>query len=482
MSYESRHDHERHGLRDGDSDQVFGDYALFIGSNGRDDYLPPDDNIAIVFGRGGNDCLSGGLMGDDLAGGNGADHLFGGAGEDHLIGAAGNDRLVGGDAADTLMGGDGNDYLNEGAGHGDLEGGPGNDVLVGGPGADAFSISPGSGHDIIRDFRAGAGMFDHLAVMEIEPEQLRFHDTAAGVVVSWKTDQGNGSVLLEGVYKQDLAQNDFMFTEDRHLLNPADASADRLSVEHFDKDGGNEAGPPLPGETVPQFERTFDDNNVSFGSDAQNDSFAATAKDDAYFGRGGDDHLQGGPGNDHLAGDAGNDVLDGGEGQDDLRGGTGDDQLFGGASADNQMGEGGTDYLSGGAGHDMLDGGAGNDTYNGGDGADAFIVAHGSGDDVVIGGFDAGPGASDHIAFTDVLPNEVAAADSISPHGDGHTGVLVSWIDGSIFLEGITKSQMAQDDFMFNAVEGGAFVPDPGVSSQGSDPLFTSGHSEWWLV
>lgn len=168
----------------------------------------------------------------------------------------------------------------------------------------------------------------------------------------------------------------------------------------------------------------------------------------------------------------GNDILDGADGQDDLRGGDGDDKLYGGAMGDSLMGSAGNDYLSGGAGHDMLDGGAGDDIYNGGDGADAFIVAHGSGNDVVVAGFDSGPGAFDHLAFTDVLPSEVSITDSSSTHGDGHTGVLVSWGDGSIFLEGIQKDQMAQDDFVFNAVESGAFVPDPQISTAGSQLIF----------
>ena len=73
---------------------------------------------------------------------------------------------------------------------------------------------------------------------------------------------------------------------------------------------------------------------------------------------------------------------------------------------------------------------------------------------------------------TPELPNEVTVTVSVSAHGDAHTGVLVSWGDGSIFIEGITKSQMAQDDFMFNAVEGGAFVPDPSITAQGSAILF----------
>lgn len=197
------------------------------------------------------------------------------------------------------------------------------------------------------------------------------------------------------------------------------------------------------------------------------------------YGLGGDDHLQGGPGDDYLAGDAGDDILDGADGQDDLRGGEGANQLFGGPMADNLMGENGNDYLSGGAGHDMLDGGTGDDIYNGGNGADAFIVAHGTGDDIVIGGFDAGPEAFDHIAFTDVLPNEITVVEAASPYDAGHPGVLVSWGGGSIFLGGISKSQLAQDDFMFNAIEGGAFVPDPELSNEGSNPLFGSGQLDW---
>lgn len=465
-----------HGWEPGDDDgatsRSFGDYALFVGNDHSDRYGGSDAKMDMAFGRGGNDVLTGAGMGDDLIGGKGNDLLSGGMGDDHLIGGAGNDRLVGGDGADGLRGGDGNDYLDEGAGHGDLEGGRGNDVLVGGLGADAFMISPDSGNDIIKDFRAGPGVFDHLAVMDIQPEELRFQDTRDGVMISWNTEGGSGSVLLEGVQKKDLAQDDFMFTDDRHLIDPTAGSARSVTAEHFVKDEGNEAAPSISGQTSPQFQDSFDEYNVKFGSDNQNDTFQATAKNDYYFGLGGEDRLGGGSGDDHLDGGAGNDLLSGGDGQDDLRGGIGNDRLYGGAMGDSLMGEDGDDYLSAGGGHDMVDGGAGNDVLNGGDGADAFIVAHGSGNDVVVGGFDAGPGAFDHIAFTDIMPNEVKVADATSSHEDGHSGVLVSWSDGSIFIEGIQKSQMAQDDFMFNAVEGGAFVPDPQISTEGSKLIF----------
>jgi len=50
----------------------------------------------------------------------------------------------------------------------------------------------------------------------------------------------------------------------------------------------------------------------------------------------------------------------------------------------------------------------------------------------MLGGFDAGPGAFDHIASTDVLRTSFTVADTRSLHCDGHTGVLVSWSDGSL--------------------------------------------------
>ncbi|MCV0387711.1 MAG: calcium-binding protein [Nitrobacter sp.] len=472
----------RHHSGNDDTTQTFDDYLLFVGGHHSDRFRGSDDQMYLAVGRDGNDRLIGGAMGDDLIGGAGNDRLIGRGGSNHLVGGAGNDHLLGGDQADTMMGDDGNDVLNEGAGHGDLDGGRGNDVLTGGPGADAFMISPDSGHDVITDFRAGPGVFDHLAIMDIDPEQFRFNDTQEGVLVSWDTNNGDGSVLLEGILKADLAQDDFMFVDDRHLINPTHAHSGRVTAEHFVNTEGNESAPPTEGKTTAQFQRSLDDNLIKYGSDGQNDVFQATVMNDFFFGLGGDDHLYGGEADDHLAGDAGNDILDGGSGRDDLRGGDGNDRLYGGAMADNLVGDAGNDYLSAGAGHDMLEGGSGNDLYNGGDGADAFMVSHGSGNDVVMAGFDPGPGAFDHIAFMDIMPNEVSVTDALSPHGDEHTGVLVSWDDGSIFLEGIQKSEMAQDDFMFNAVEGGAFVPDPSIRSEGSNMIFQGMHFDWQIV
>ncbi len=72
-------------------------------------------------------------------------------------------------------------------------------------------------------------------------------------------------------------------------------------------------------------------------------------------------------------------------------------------------------------------------------------------------------------------------ADTRSPHCDGHTGVLVSWSDGSLFFEGISTTEVAKDYFMFNAVEGGALVREPEIGIQGSNSLFMNGQFDWMM-
>ena len=448
-------------------DRVIDDYHLTIGDAGSDVELGQSGKMNISFGRGGSDVLTGGVIDDAFWGGRGADFLLGGNGMNYLEGGAGSDVLLGGAMDDTLRGGDERDLLSEGDGHGDIEGGKGDDILMGGRGADAFVVDRDSGNDIIYDFKPGPGMFDHLALRDISPEELRFEETAFGTRVSW--NEGASSVLLVGVAKSELAQNDFMFTDDRYLLQPADASADRLQATSFAKEeGGDVSAPAATGATDPSAAYSFDDFDVKYGS-ARADTFQATGDRDVFFGLAGDDKLFGGAGEDHLEGGAGRDVLDGGDGGDMLKGGDGADKLYGGAMADGLMGEAGNDTIYAGAGHDMIDGGTGNDRLNGGDGADAFVVRPDSGNDMIFGGFDAGPGAFDHIAFEDILPNQVSVQDQSN-------GVLVSWSTdtgkGSVLIEGVYAADMSQDDFMFSSVEGGAFVNNPAITYAGTDLLF----------
>jgi serralysin len=448
-------------------------YRVSIGSMAADSVCGTDARDSL-WGMRGDDQLAGGMENDHLHGDLGSDVMTGGAGEDLLDGGMGRDRLYGGPDADSLRGGDGDDRLDEGAGHGDLDGGAGDDTLVGGPGADAFMVMPGSGNDVIRDFTAGPGMFDHLALMELRWEDLSFADTAAGVRISW----AGGSVLLEGVFMDSLAQDDFMFADSPELppasRPPSGPGSERPNLS---SDGPAIEG-TAPGE---RFDRVADallrNHRVdfSFMGDVEYRVGVGTRHDDRLrgsdaadhlFGRDGNDQLAGLAGEDSLQGDAGADRLDGGDGQDRLDGGPAGDWLSGGSGEDNLAGGDGDDYLDAGAGHDMLDGGTGNDIYIGGTGADAFMVMPNSGHDVVLDFELRGEaqGAFDHLALMEIMPNQIRLTDTAD-------GTLVWWdinaddaADGSILLKGVAQHDMRQSDFMFN--DEPAFVA--GVSDIGS--------------
>lgn len=455
------------------------DYAIRVGTGSANAFLGSEARD-YLWGLGGSDSLGGAAGQDNLFGDAGADLLVGGDGGDRLVGGMGDDRLFGGADADGLMGGMGNDILDEGDGHGDLNGGAGDDILIGGRGADAFMISPDSGNDVIRDFTAGPGMFDHLAINGLRWGDLSFADTADGVRISWE----GGSVLLNRVTKVELSQDDFMFA-DSPELPPASRPADGPAPE---RPTMSQEGPAITGSdrANPAFDRIADamlrrDTPVSFDFTGDErytvkvgtedaDGFNGGASWDQLFGRDGDDRLSGNGGNDVFQGDAGNDQLDGGAGSDRLDGGMGNDRLTAGDGEDEVMGAEGDDTIDAGAGHDMIEGGMGNDTIRGGTGADAFMVMPDSGHDIVLD-FEArgaAQGAFDHIAFIDILPEQVSVRDV-------DAGALIAWdtdgdgsADGSVLLQGVYKIDLRQSDFMFN--EEPAFIA--GISTFGSDYIF----------
>ena len=101
-----------------------------------------------IYGYGGNDTLTGGVLADSLYGGNGADEINGGAGDDYISGGDDDDVIYGGNGADYIYGDDGNDVLYADsadvpteaiAGNGShLYGGDGDDTLYGGAGNDTL--------------------------------------------------------------------------------------------------------------------------------------------------------------------------------------------------------------------------------------------------------------------------------------------------------------------------------------------------------
>jgi Ca2+-binding RTX toxin-like protein len=453
-------------------------YQVVIGGSGADT-LHGEAARDYLWGRGGADQIAGGAEDDILYGDAGADLLVGNEGRDKLDGGMGDDSLYGGDQADSLMGHEGDDYLDEGIGHGMLEGGAGDDTLVGGQGPDAFVVAPGSGNDVIRDFTAGPGMFDHLALRDLRWADLTITDTAGGALMSWN----GGSVLLEGVARSELAQDDFMFAQTPDLP-PGTRAPDGATPERATP---SDPEPEIGVSTTTRLQESFDTfadflsrhhRDAAFDFDTYRVQVGGAGRDvlhgggdgDHVFGRGGADRLHGGGGEDVLQGDGGNDHLWGDASADRLDGGAGRDHLYGGDQADELMGGKGNDHLDAGAGHDMIEGEEGNDTIVGGTGADAFIVAPGSGNDVVLD-FEAtglAQGAFDHIALRDIRPDQVTVADTAK-------GALVSWdldgdsaADGSVLLQGVAKADLRQSDFMF--VDEPGFVD--GISIVGSYYIF----------
>ena len=150
-------------------------------------------------------------------------------------------------------------------------------------------------------------------------------------------------------------------------------------------------------------------------------------------------------GNDFIDGNGGRDIIRAGTGDDIAIGGSGSDWIFGGWGADTLIGESGRDKIFGGRGDDVIDGGAGNDWMVGGRGNDIFVFETGSGHDKIIRFRDG----RDKIDLSDYA--------GITGFADIQDDISSSWFGSkielsdtdSIYLAGISKSQLGTDDFIF---------------------------------
>lgn len=109
-----------------------------LGTDGADNFhtFPRGAGPHVLCGRGGNDFIDGGALGDTIDGGSGKDVLMGAGRSDQIGGGPGDDTLYGGAGADELRGGPGKDRLFGEAGRDRLFGGTGADLLAGGRGND----------------------------------------------------------------------------------------------------------------------------------------------------------------------------------------------------------------------------------------------------------------------------------------------------------------------------------------------------------
>ncbi len=123
---------------------------------GARDRLSGNQGKDYLSGNTGNDVLNLGLGSDRGSGDKGSDVVYGRRGNDLLQGKGGNDELLGGRGKDTINGGTNQDFLNGQQGNDKLNGGKGQDVLNGGLGSDqlrggrkADTVTARRGDDVV---------------------------------------------------------------------------------------------------------------------------------------------------------------------------------------------------------------------------------------------------------------------------------------------------------------------------------------------
>ena len=169
------------------------------------DFLIDNADSTHIQALTGHDWVWAGEGNDTIEGGEGSDRVYGEEGDDSIDGGAGGDRLYGGEGNDTLIGGAGGDWL---------DGGSGNDSLTGGAGYDMFVFDAGDGADTISDFTDG-DLIDLRSITGItEINDLTIATSGNDVLITLDSDDGGGTILLEGADINDITAEDFCFYDD----------------------------------------------------------------------------------------------------------------------------------------------------------------------------------------------------------------------------------------------------------------------------
>ncbi|WP_424989957.1 hypothetical protein [Fluviibacterium sp. S390] len=303
-----------------------------------------------LFGREGNDTISGGFANDLLFGGSGNDTITGGASTDQLFGGSGADRMDGGDESDFYVI-DGFDTITDSGTRGFDK------AQINDAGGTSVTLTGWSGVERINGFTGddtidGSSQTTGLLLFGDDGD-----DTLTGGAGNDVLIGGNGDDTLSGMGGNDVllgnagndtfdggAGNDILYIgENGDVVFDGGAGFDKAVVS-------NAAGLTLSVGSWAGVERI----NGLTGNDTIDATGLATGVT--------------------IASGAGNDVVTGGSAGDVIFAGTGNDTL---------LGAGGADALIGAAGNDRLDGGAGGDFYLGGAGSDSFAWSDGFGRDVV---------------------------------------------------------------------------------------------------
>ncbi|MEM9048735.1 MAG: Hint domain-containing protein [Pseudomonadota bacterium] len=345
-----------------------------------------------IFAHGGEDSFVGGNFRDTVFGGTGQDTLNGAGGNDDLYGGADDDDIIGGGAQDLLDGGAGNDNLWAGNGIDTVFGGADSDLIYGGKADD--TLFGGDGDDTLY---GGQGL-----------------DTLYG---------GAGDDVLAGNQHGDTL--DGGEGSDTYQLDDADASNDNVVT-----DTGS------TGIDVIEL-------STGAGSYRVQDNFSAASSGIEIIDGSGTTGDQLGT-NDPTA-------------NLDFSGITliGVDEIIGGTGTDTIIGSTGDDSISTYGGADRLEGGAGDDTLSGGTENDTFVIADGSGNDVITDfelplGWDGSLPSMTPLDVLDVSGLTDASGDpvdwkDVTVSDDGSGNAVLTFPNGeSVTLTGVAPS--AVDD------------------------------------
>ena len=336
----------------------------------------------------------------------------------------------------------------------------GDSTLQGVDGADVFVFSPGHGNDAIAGFSDGEDRIDLSGFASITSfDDLTIRSDANGVTIDL-TDQGGGTIRLDGFDVADLGAADFLFRVNQTIEGSADDDT-LTGAEGDDTITGLGGDDFVYGHGGDDTIKGGAGDDFLIGGHATYDDEVPDG-DDTLHGGEGDDWAYGGLGSDTLYGGGGDDVLVGGpdgyvlDGHDEVHGEDGDDVIVGGAGNDSLYGGAGNDAIRGdwlsdfsgayeGEADDTIDGGAGDDTLYGGQGADTFVFRPGHGNDT-IKDFADGENQIDLTAMSGIT-----GIDNLTITRDGSTAVvdLTAYGGGTIRLQNVDVDNLDAGDFLF---------------------------------
>ena len=297
-----------------------------------------------IFGRDGDDTLTGGNVDDTI---------YGGFGNDILIGGAGNDTQYGEEGQDIF----GNPTLTPDGVADD----PGNDFNFGGPGFDNFVWEPGDGPDSNNGGEDGADIFRGFGSAGADTIDVRQGGTPTHLNVQIGPavidNHGIEDIVISSLGGADIISVQDIYATEVVTINVdvglTDAAIDAVTVNGRNIDDNIQAS-LVAGQVRVQGLRynvnvtnaVVTDTLTINGNDG-NDTIKAVPGVEAQIAI----ILNGNQGNDFLSADA---ILNGGDGNDTLVGGTGTDTYNGGEGDDTLVVSPGADTMSGGTGFDII--------------------------------------------------------------------------------------------------------------------------------